>query len=160
MTTHLLGQPMSIICAKCGDSLTVAESGFACPKCGSYERASASSDNSVAVDKAEVARELARMHYQMEFGITQILRFTHRSETEVARAEPIKLLEVNSNTVPSGVMPLYFGPAPASGIHYPSVIVEVTPDEYLKIQSHELKLPAGWDISEPLPKPSVCLGGA
>lgn len=151
---------MAIMCAKCGDSLTVAQSGFACLRCGSYERASNSSDNSVAEDKAEVARELARMHYQMEFGITQILRFTHRADAEVVRAEPIKLLEVNSNTVPSGVMPLYFGPAPASGIPYPSVIVEVTPDEYMRIQSNELKLPAGWDISEALPKPSACLGGA
>ena len=57
-------------------------------------------------------------------------------------------------------MPLYFGPAPASGIPYPSVIVEVTPDEYLKIQSHELKLPAGWDHWEELPRPSVLTGGA
>ena len=47
-------------------------------------------------------------------------------QAEVVRAEPIKLLEVNENTVAAGVMPLYFGPAPASGIPYPSVIVEVT----------------------------------
>jgi hypothetical protein len=50
-------------------------------------------------------------------------------------------------------MPLQFGPAPASGLHYPSVIVEVTPDEYSRIQSGELKLPDGWTLGEEIPKP-------
>jgi hypothetical protein len=45
-------------------------------------------------------------------------------------------------------MPLYFGPAPASGIPYPSVIVEVSPNEFKKIQSDELKLPEVWTIGD------------
>jgi hypothetical protein len=57
-------------------------------------------------------------------------------------------------------MPLHFGPAPASGIPYPSVIVEVTPDEFKKIQSHELKLPEGWEIGEELARPTDVTGGA
>ena len=77
-------------------------------------------------------------------GITRILRFTGRAEVEVLRAEPIKLLEVNANTVPSGIMPLRFGAAPSIAVPFPTVVVEVTPDEFQKIQSQELKLPSGW----------------
>jgi hypothetical protein len=49
-----------------------------------------------------------------------------------------------------GIMPLGFSPAPTYGIHYPSVIVEVTPDEYERIQAKELELPQGWTVSDPL----------
>ena len=59
--------------------------------------------------------------------MTQIFRITDRAEAEVVRAQPIKLLEVNQNTVESGIMPLHFGPAPASGTPLSSIIIEVTP---------------------------------
>ena len=59
----------------------------------------------------------------------------------------------------SGIMPLHFGPAPAIGIPYSSTIIEVTPNEFRKIQSHELKLPEGWEIGEELPKPAENTGG-
>lgn len=102
---------------------------------------------------AAVARQLAEIHYQLEDGLTQIFRVTRMAGAEVVDAEPIKLLEVNENTVPSGVMPLHFGAAPASGISYPYIIVEVTPDEFRKIQSRELLLPEGWEIWEKMPRP-------
>ncbi len=102
--------------------------------------------------KDDEARDLAQRHYQIEPGITQILRITDRPDVEVSRAEPIKLLEVNQATVPSGIMPLQFGPDPASGIHYPSVIVEVTPEEFQKIQARELSLPPGWTIADLIPR--------
>lgn len=150
----------AINCKNCGKSLTPEEAGAPCPHCGSRDRNVAATDQAVATEKAEAAKELAKKHYQIEAGLTQIFRITERVEVEVIRAEPIKLLEVNENTVPSGVMPLHFGPAPASGIPYPSVIVEVTPDEFKKIQSRELKLPEGWEIGEELPKPTENGGGA
>jgi hypothetical protein len=118
------------------------------------DRDLADSDQLVATEKAEVARKLATKHYQVEAGLTLIFRVTGTADVEVNRAEPIKLLEVNENTVPAGVMPLHFGPAPESGISYPSVIVEVTPDEFKMIQSDELKLPKGWENREELPRPS------
>ena len=46
-----------------------------------------------------------------------------------------------------------FGPAPASGIPYPTVIIEVSPAEFLKIQAHELRLPEGWFLGEEFPRP-------
>ena len=67
---------------------------------------------------------------------------------------------MNANTVPSGVLPVSFGPAPASGIPYPSVIVEVSPEEFAKIQTHELTLPKGWLLGEEMPKPPDDAGGS
>lgn len=103
-------------------------------------------------NKTEVARRLAETHYQVEAGITQIFRIMGRPDAELRPEEPIKLLEVNQYSIPSGVMPLYFDAAPARGIHFPAVIVEVTPDELTKIRSQELDLPEGWTLGELLPK--------
>lgn len=142
------------VCAKCDSPMPIDSP---CPKCGCEHRILLAVDQAAAKDNA--ARILAEKHYQVEAGLTQIIRFTDKAEAEVIRSEPIKLLEVNENTVESGVMPLHFGPAPASGILYPSIIIEVTPNEFQKIQSHELKLPEGWEIGEELPKPSDPTGG-
>jgi hypothetical protein len=106
-------------------------------------------------DKLEESRKLAEAHYRVEPGITQIYRITGGAEAEVRPDEPIKLLEVNENTIPSGIMPLGFGPAPAHGIHFPSIIVEVTPEEFDRIRSQELPLPGGWEVSDLVPRPPV-----
>jgi len=103
--------------------------------------------------KDEEALELARKHYEVEAGLTQIFRITGSADNEVSPNEPIKLLEVNENTVPSGIMPIQFGPSPASGLHHPSIILEVTPDEFQKIRNHELELPNGWEIGDLIPRP-------
>lgn len=110
-------------------------------------------------EKMRVARDLANTHYQTETGLTRIFRLRGKAEVEVSATEPIKLLEVNENTFASGVHPLQFGPAPASGIPFPSVIVEVTPDEFSKIQSEELKLPRGWVLGEELSRSPDRNGG-
>jgi hypothetical protein len=105
--------------------------------------------------KDEEAKELARKHYQVETGLTHVFRITGSAEVEVRPNEPIKLLEVNENTVPSGIMPIQFGPSPASGVNHPSIIVEVTPDEFQKIQNQQLELPHGWKIGDSIPKPAA-----
>jgi hypothetical protein len=94
----------------------------------------------------ESASELARRHYQVEPGLTRVILFSECPA--LATAEPIKLLEVNTNSAPSGVMPLGFGPAPEAGIRFPSVIIEVTPDEFEKIEAKELALPHGWEFKQ------------
>lgn len=103
--------------------------------------------------KDEEAVELARKHYQIEVGLTQVFRITGPSEVEFRPNEPIKLLEVNENTVPSGIVPIQFGPSPASGLNYPFIIVEVTPNEFQRIQDRRLELPHGWSVGDPIPKP-------
>ncbi len=103
-------------------------------------------------DKDEVAKKLALKHFDIEPGITRIFKLRDKPEFETLLSAPIKLLEINADTAPTGIMPLHFGPMPGSGIPYPSVIVEVTPNEFEKIQSQELKLPDGWTIAEEFPK--------
>lgn len=138
-------------CQKCGKVLTPAHAGHPCPECGSFDREGVSGDQASAKESA--ARELARRHYQVEAGLTRVFRLTGSAAAEMRPSEPIKLLEVNAATVPSGVMPLHFGPAPASGIPFPSVIVEVTPAEFDKIRTEEIKLPKGWVIGEEIARP-------
>lgn len=102
--------------------------------------------------KDEEALALAQTHYQVEESLTHVFRILGESAAEAMPTEPIKLLEVNENTVPSGILPLHFGPSPASGLHYPIVILEVTPEEYGRIQSAELTLPHGWWIGDRIPR--------
>lgn len=102
--------------------------------------------------KDEAAKDLANKHYQVEAGIERIFRIMGSADVELQPNEPIKLLEVNESTVPSGIMPIRFGPAPESGIHFPSVIVEVTPEEFEKIQTKELALPNDWRVDGLIPK--------
>ena len=106
--------------------------------------------------KDESARVLAGIHYEVEIGMTHIIRYSGSSDAQQESAEPIKLLEVNTNTVPSGVLALGFDAIPTAGIHFPSIIIEVTPAEFDKIRSNELKLPSGWEIQKwELPKPAI-----
>src|SRR5262249_17865296 len=104
-------------------------------------------------DKQAAARKLAAVHYQIEPGITHIFTIREKPESEALPGTPIKLLEVNGFTVPAGILPLHFGPAPASGVPYSSIIVEVTPDEFERIKTQELQLPEGWVLGEELPRP-------
>ncbi len=110
------------------------------------------------LSKDDQARELAQKHYEIEDGITQIIRVTQSPEVEKSPTSPIILLESNSNTVPSGVTPIHFGADPASGIHFPTVIVEVTPEEFQRIQTNELKLPPGWELAGPIPRQTESAG--
>lgn len=106
------------------------------------------------VDKDIEAQKLAEAHYSLEAGITHIFRVIASGQSEQRPDEPIKLLEVNQHTVSSGIMPLHFSPVPEQGIHFPCIIVEVTPEEFQRLQSKELKLPTGWAIGEALLRPS------
>src|SRR4051794_3570928 len=103
-------------------------------------------------DKREAVTNLARLHYDFEPGITDIFTVLGKPESEELPDEPIKLLEVNQLTIPSGIMPLGFDPAPARGIPFSSVIIEVTPEEMDKIRSQELVLPHGWTVGPLVPR--------
>jgi hypothetical protein len=104
------------------------------------------------MDKEEVRIKLARAHYTYEPSITAIFTICTDAAHEALPSEPIKLLEVNANTIPSGIMPLGFDASPANGIPFPSVIIEVTPEELEKIQRQELKLPDGWSLGSLIPR--------
>ena len=102
---------------------------------------------SAVPDKDEVARSLAEAH-RMDFpAIRRIVRVIGTDESSVH--EPVKLLEVNQETSPSGVVPITLGPYPPK-YPYPSIIIEVTEEEYRQICSGDLVLPDGWKRGETL----------
>jgi hypothetical protein len=154
------GKLMVVIkCAECDESLTPGQRSAPCPKCGSLKQIIIAADQAIASEQVEAAKELATIHYEVEAGLTHIFLLNDKAEAQTIPADTIKLLEVNENTVESGIMPLHFGPAPASGIPFSSIIIEVTPNEFKRIQSNELKLPNGWEIGEALPRPPGVTGG-
>ncbi|MCX7018556.1 MAG: hypothetical protein NTY46_06110 [Candidatus Sumerlaeota bacterium] len=97
--------------------------------------------------KEKVALALASAHQSMEPTINRIIRLISDHEDEVH--EPVKLLEVNPATSPSGIFPIAFTADPP-GVPYPSIVVEVTEDEFEQITSGKLTLPAGWRLGETL----------
>ena len=100
----------------------------------------------------ELRKRLALAHYTSEPGIAAIFTVLGKPADEALPNEPIKLLEVNADTIASGIMPLGFDPAPASGFPFPSIIIEVTPEEMEKIRRHELALPHGWTLGPLMPR--------
>jgi hypothetical protein len=106
-------------------------------------------------NRDDEARALAAAHYRAESGITDIYRILASAEIESRPDQPIKLLEVNQDTIAAGIMPLEFGPVPAEGVHFPTIIVEVTPAEFESIRSRELRLPQGWELGSLLPNPTA-----
>ncbi len=103
-------------------------------------------------DRENVAKWLAGKHYEIEPGITHIFKILDKPEIEMLPTAPIKLLEVNTDTPAAGIMPLHFGGVPGSPIPYPSVIVEITPEEFEQVKARELQLPEGWTVGEEYPK--------
>ena len=106
------------------------------------------------ISRDEQAQALAAAHYRIEAGITGIYRLLAGTEVESRPGEPIKLLEVNHDTIATGIMPLEFAPVPDQGWPFTTVIVEVTPAEFEDICHRALALPSGWQLGELLPNPS------
>jgi len=98
--------------------------------------------------KPEFARTLANRHREIEPELIAAYRLEAPDETD---RDPIKLLEVNRETIATGIMPLGFPPSPSRGVPYATVIVEITPEEFEQVQAGRLKLPRGWRIAEEIP---------
>jgi hypothetical protein len=99
----------------------------------------------MARTKDEAARELAEWHFGVEPDLKQVIRIV--TDDEDAPNEPIKLLEVNAATVATGSVEA-FAFAPSASVPFPTVIAEVTPEEYERIQRNEIKLPKGWSLTK------------
>lgn len=102
--------------------------------------------------KENTAKILAQAHYRVEPGISRIFRIVGPKTVEAQPSEPVKLLEINEDTLPLGIRPIGFDAVPAMGIDWPSVIVEVTPDEFSEIEQGRLPLPPGWQIEGEIPR--------
>jgi len=97
----------------------------------------------------EAAERLARSHYKVDPGIQAVYRLDGPDPND----RRIKLLEVNEQTIPAGIVPVGFPPHPATGLHFQSVVIEVTPGEYERIRRRDLKLPDGWTIGDLYERP-------
>jgi hypothetical protein len=77
--------------------------------------------------------------------LTQIWRIL--GDNEASPTEPIKLLEVNVATVATGsVTPFSF--TPTQDVPFPTVILDVTPDESNAVKRDPSKLQRGWSLSD------------
>jgi hypothetical protein len=99
--------------------------------------------NPMARFKDEVARELIDAHFRVEPALSRIYRI--RAEREEDPGEPIKLLEVNANTVATGSVEL-FAFAATKDTPSPTVIAEITPEELKQIEDGQIALPRGWSL--------------
>jgi hypothetical protein len=92
-----------------------------------------------------VAERLAQAHREVEPEITAIYRIRlDDAAREEAPDEPVKLLEVNPNTTASGIVPVGLSAHAASGIYFPSTIVEIHPTELDDLRNGVISLPGGW----------------
>ena len=98
-------------------------------------------------EKLQVAKALAQSHRRLEPGIRLIFQVI--SDREDYPDEPLKLLEVNPDTSPSGIFPIAFNADPPT-VPFPSVVIEVTDGEFERIRAGSLLLPDGWKLGEPL----------
>jgi len=85
------------------------------------------------------AESLMQEHFELEPNLEQIIWINSDKTTE------IRLLEINSETFPAGaVLSFYF--APDDDFPYATIMAEITPDEWQKVQRHEIPLPEGWTL--------------
>ena len=98
--------------------------------------------------KDETARTLAEAQFRLDQGITRIFRIVEADESNGSR--PVKLLEVNPMTTEVGISPVGMTADHARGVFHSVVVVEITPDEFERLQRGELKLPADWKLGEEL----------
>jgi hypothetical protein len=98
--------------------------------------------------KEDQALDLARAHQSTDPGIQAVYRL--QAADEDAPGEPVKLLEVNENTVERGVEPIRFGPDPDGGVPFASIVVDVSPREFEQIRTGRLPLPHGWQLGDKL----------
>jgi hypothetical protein len=86
------------------------------------------------------AESLIQEHFELEPRLEQIIWINSDMTGE------IRLLEVNSETFPTGaVMSFYF--PPDDEFPYVTKIAEITPEEWQKILRSEIPLPNGWTLA-------------
>lgn len=98
-------------------------------------------------DKDEMFRMLAAAHRELEPTISRVFRILSSRESDPS--EPLKLLEVNGATFASGILPIAFTAAPPE-VPFPSVVVEVSVEEFDQLQAGTLRLPFDWTVGDEL----------
>src|SRR4051812_22612625 len=94
--------------------------------------------------KDAAASRLIQWHFRVEPELREVYRIV--MDNEGSQEEPIRLLEVNAATVPTGsVEPFAF--SPTEEIPFRTVIAEITPEELESVRSNPDALPEGWSLS-------------
>ncbi len=92
---------------------------------------------------SEVALELATAHRAEDPETKSV--FLANNENEV------RLVEVSGSVSSGGeVLPFRFASRPDLGVPYPSVVVLLSEDDWLRVERGDLALPAGWGRPEAL----------
>ena len=98
--------------------------------------------------KDETAQLLADAHFRLDQGITRIFRIVEPNEANDLR--PVKLLEVNPMTTEVGISPVGLTADPARGVFYSVVVIEISPNEFERLQRGQLMLPHDWQLGPEL----------
>jgi hypothetical protein len=89
------------------------------------------------------AARLAEAHRKEDPSTQEILLVTDPQFVDV------RLLEVSGSAPRSGdILPFGFAARPDLEIHFASVVVLLSPDEWKDVQAGDLNLPPGWDLSK------------
>lgn len=94
--------------------------------------------------KDAAARRLIQWHFRVEPELREVYRIV--VDNEGSQEEPIRLLEVNAATVPTGSVEA-FTFSPTEEIPFRTVIAEITPEELEVLLSNPEALPKGWSLS-------------
>ena len=107
----------------------------------------------------EAARHLAELQVHVNPTIHVYRVFSSDALAEQSETEPIILLYVNEFTFPSeDIWPLGFEPTPASG-NYPTIIMDITPEQFESLKGGEILLPHNWRLGEELTPESLPTAG-
>lgn len=100
---------------------------------------------STPATKDAAARRLIDWHFQVEPYLSEVYRIL--VDNEDSEKEPIRLLEINSATVPTGTVETFVF-APSDEIPFAVAIAEITPEELQDLLERPETLPNGWDLTK------------
>ena len=93
----------------------------------------------------DTAVELVQSHREVEPNLRLVYLYRDPAGREVRLVEI-----VDGSPSAEEVLPFRFAPDEARGVPYPVVIVELSPEEFQRVERGELPLPAGWTDREEL----------
>ena len=93
----------------------------------------------------EAAIDLVQSHRDVEPNLRRIFFYRDPDGREVRLVEV-----VDGSPSADDVLPFRFAPDESRGVHYPVVIVELSPEEFERVEQGELPLPPGWTDREEL----------
>ena len=91
------------------------------------------------------ARLLIDWHFRVEPELREV--YLIAPDEESTQDEPIRLLEVNDATFPTGTIEAFVF-SPTDEIPFKTAIAEITPEEFEFYKANPGALPEGWDLTQ------------